>query len=135
MSLHAGYDPQVDIFYLAEKGLSPEVVEICPGVYLDLDFTGALIGVEVWGAARELLGPSIIEPLLNGGEFCQVSLNGSLADLDAQLRPANGGPHKDYLEDWPDHVVEGEEAEQILQTLRSGIAALLQQTKDEATIT
>ena len=62
-----------------------------------------------------------------------VPLNGSLADLDAQLRPAEGSPHMDYLEGWPDHVVEGEEAEKILDTLRRGIAAFLEQVKDGAT--
>ena len=132
MNLRASYDPQVDVFYLAEEGVAPETVEICPCVNLDLDSDGVIIGVEVFRAAEKLLGSAIIEPLLNGGKFCQVNLKGSLADLDARLRPAEGGPHKDYLEDWPEHVVEGEEAEKILETLRSGIASLLEEIKDGA---
>ena len=130
MSLTASYDPQVDILYLAEEGVAPETVEIIPCVNLDLNPAGVLIGVEVFRAAEKLLGEAIIGPLLNGGEFCKVTLKGSLADLDTQLRPSEGSPHKDYLEDWPDHVVEGEEAEKTLETLRHGIAALLKQVKD-----
>ena len=133
MNLKVGYDAKFDILDLSEDGIQIDVVEVCPRVNLGLDSNGTLLGLEIFEAS-ELLGKSIVEPLRNT-DGASIPLNGSLADLDAQLRPANGGPHKDYLEDWPDHVVEGAEAEQILQTLRSGIAALLQQTKDEATIT
>ena len=133
MNLKVGYDAKFDILDLSEDGIQIDVVEVCPRVNLGLDSNGTLLGLEIFEAS-ELLGKSIVEPLRHT-DGASIPLNGSLADLDAQLRPANGGPHKDYLEDWPDHVVEGEEAEQILQTLRSGIAALLQQTKDEATIT
>ena len=129
------YDPQADILYLSEEGVAPETVEIIPCVNLELNPDGVLIGVEIFRAAENLLGEAIIEPLLNGGEFCKVALNGSLADLDAQLRPAEGSPHKDYLEDWPDHVVVGEEAEKILETVRYGIAALLEQVKDGTGVT
>ena len=132
MNLRASYDPQVDVFYLAEEGVAPETVEIYPCVNLELNPAGAIVGVEVFRASEKILGPAIIEPLLNGGKFCKVNLKGSLADLDTQLRPAEGSPHKDYLEDWPEHVVEGEEAEKILETLRRGIAALLEQVKDGA---
>ena len=130
MSLQASYDPQCDIFFLAEEGTAPEVVEIYPCVSLDLNPAGRLIGVEVFRAVEELLGEAIVGPLLKDGEFCQVPLNGSLADLDAQLRPANGTGYLDYMEAWPDLLENDPDAVKTLETLRSGIAALLEQVKD-----
>ena len=102
MSLRASYDPQVDILFLAEEGPAPEVVEIYPCVNLDLNQSGALIGVEVSCAVERLLGSAIVEPMLNGGKFYKVTLKGSLADLDAQLRPSDGTEYLDYMEAWPD---------------------------------
>ena len=127
MNLQVGYDAKFDHLLLWEDGIQIDVVEVCPCVNLGLDSNGTLLGLEVF-KARELLG-STVEPLRHT-DGASIPLKGSLADLDTQLRPAEGSPHKDYLEDWPDHVVEGEEAEKILETLRNGIAALLEQVKD-----
>ena len=133
MSLKVSYDAEHDLFYLSEDSFSAEVVEIYPGVNLDLDFTGRLIGVEVYGPARELLGPAI-EPLLRSDGARRVPLNGSLADLDAQLRPSDGKGYRDYLEVWPDNDLDNAEAVKTLDTLRCGIGAILEQIKDGTAI-
>ena len=132
MSLRASYDPQFDIFYLAEEGLAPEAVEIYPGVSLELNPTGGLIGVEVFEAAEKLLGDAIIGPLLNRGEFCKISLHGNLADLDAQLRLDLTADYLDYMEAWPEYLENDPEAVKTLEILRSGIGAILEQVKDGA---
>ncbi len=133
MSLKVSYAAEHDLFYLSEDSFSAEVVEIYPGVNLDLDSTGRLIGVEVYGPARELLGPAI-EPLLCSGSVSGIRLNGSLSDLDAKLRPADGNGYQDYLEVWPDYTDDDPEAVKILETLRCGIGALLEQIKDGTAI-
>ena len=45
------YDENEDILYLAKEGLEREVVELSPGVNLELDDSGKLIGVEVFKAS------------------------------------------------------------------------------------
>jgi uncharacterized protein YuzE len=46
------YDEEEDILYLAKEGEEAEVVELSPGVNMELDSNGNLIGVEVFGASR-----------------------------------------------------------------------------------
>ena len=46
------YDEEEDILYLAKEGEEREVVEVSPGVNLELDDSGKLIGVEVFKASR-----------------------------------------------------------------------------------
>jgi len=129
MSLKVSYYPELDILYLSDGRPQPDVVEVYPCFNLGLAANGELGGLEIF-KARDLLG-QVVEPLRHT-DGASIPLKGSLADLDAQLRPSEGSPHKDYLEDWPEHVVEGEEAEKILETLRRGIADLLEQVKDGA---
>ena len=133
MSLEATYDCQVDAFNIGHAAIQVDVVEIYPGINFGLDSNYVLVGVEVWAQARQVLGPAIIEPLLNGSEFCTVTLDGSLVDLDARVRPAYGTGYMDYLDVWPDWADDNHpEALRVLETLRSGIAALLEQVKDGA---
>lgn len=40
------YDEEEDILYLAKEGEEREVVEVSPGVNVELDDSGKLIGVE-----------------------------------------------------------------------------------------
>lgn len=127
MNLKVGYDAKFDILDVSEDGVQTDVVEIYPCVNLGLDSDGTLLGLEIF-KARELLGP-VVEPLRHT-DGASIPLKGSLANLDAQLRPSEGSPHMDYLEGWPEHVVEGAEALKILDTLRRGIAALLEEVKD-----
>jgi len=45
------YDEAEDILYLAREGQEKEVVELSPGVSVELDDAGQLIGVEVFKAS------------------------------------------------------------------------------------
>ena len=45
------YDDEEDILFLAKEGEEAEVVEISPGVNMELDSNGNLIGVEVFHAS------------------------------------------------------------------------------------
>ena len=129
MSLKVSYDAKFDLLLLTGDGLWADMIEIYPGVNVDLDSSGALINVEVWGRARDVLGPAV-EPLLSVGSVSKLPLKGSLADLDAQLRPAYGQEYQDYLDVWPDCIDDNHpEARKALEILRSGIAALLEQVK------
>mgnify|MGYP001581143642 CR=1 FL=1 len=46
------YDEEEDILYLAKEGEEAEVVEISPGINMELNGDGKLIGVEVFKASR-----------------------------------------------------------------------------------
>mgnify|MGYP001583154596 FL=1 len=46
------YDDEEDILFLAKEGEEAEVVEISPGVNMELDSNGNLIGVEVFHASK-----------------------------------------------------------------------------------
>ncbi len=45
------YDDEEDILYLAKEGEEAESVELSPGVNMELDSSGKLIGVEVFKAS------------------------------------------------------------------------------------
>jgi len=45
------YDDSEDILYLAKEGEEEETVELAPGVNVELDSSGNLIGVEVFNAS------------------------------------------------------------------------------------
>jgi len=45
------YDEMEDILYLAKEGKEEEVVELSPGVNIELDASGSLIGVELFNAS------------------------------------------------------------------------------------
>ncbi|MBI5695758.1 MAG: DUF2283 domain-containing protein [Nitrospirae bacterium] len=45
------YDEKDDILYLAKEGQEEEVVELSPGVNMELDAEGRLIGVEIFKAS------------------------------------------------------------------------------------
>ena len=48
------YDEEEDILFLAREGQEEEVVELAPGVNIELDKSGNLIGVEVLKASNML---------------------------------------------------------------------------------
>ena len=130
MSLKVSYDAEHDLFNVSENVIQVDIIEVYPGISLGLDSDDTLVGVEVWAQARKLLGTAI-EPLVPVGSVRRLPLKGSLADLDAQLRPDDGQGYRDYLEAWPDCADDNHpEALKTLQTLRAGIAALLEQVKD-----
>ena len=45
------YDEKEDILYLAKKGQEEKVVELAPGVNVEFDTSGKLIGVELFKAS------------------------------------------------------------------------------------
>ena len=45
------YDDSEDILYLAKEGEEEEIIELAPGVNVELDSSGNLIGVEVFNAS------------------------------------------------------------------------------------
>jgi uncharacterized protein YuzE len=59
MKIH--YDPETDVLYIAKEGEENETVEIHPGISLELDGKGELIGIEILNASRML--KDVIKPL------------------------------------------------------------------------
>jgi len=55
------YDEEEDILYIAKEGKEEEVVELSPGVNVELDSSGKLIGIELFNASAIL--KDVIEPL------------------------------------------------------------------------
>ena len=56
------YDEAADVLYIvSEKGKEEEFIEISPGINVELDKDGDVIGVEILNASK-LLG-SVAEPL------------------------------------------------------------------------
>jgi hypothetical protein len=47
MTLKVHYDSEFDVLYLAREGQEEQVVEVSPGLNLELDAAGDLIGVEI----------------------------------------------------------------------------------------
>ena len=56
------YDSQADVLYIAaKKGAEEEFVEIAPGINVELDDKGRVIGIEILNASKCL--KSIAKPL------------------------------------------------------------------------
>ncbi len=55
------YDDKEDILYLAKEGKEEEVVELSPGVNVELDGSGELIGIELFNASSLL--KDVIKPI------------------------------------------------------------------------
>jgi uncharacterized protein YuzE len=55
------YDEKEDILYLAKEGQEEEVLELAPGVNMELDASGKLIGVEVFNASSVF--KDVIKPM------------------------------------------------------------------------
>ncbi len=59
MKVH--YDSEADILYLAKEGVEEEVIELHPGINLEIDKDGQLIGIELINASK--LFRDVIKPL------------------------------------------------------------------------
>ncbi len=71
MSFKVHYDSQVDVLYLAREGEEQEVVEVYPGLNLEVDADGELIGVEILQASlllKEVIGP-LMQKATTGQEY------------------------------------------------------------------
>jgi len=55
------YDDELDILYIAKEGQEEEVIEIHPGINLEMDKYGQLIGIELLNASRLL--KDVLKPL------------------------------------------------------------------------
>lgn len=55
------YDDEEDILYLAKEGQEEEVIELAPGISVELDSGGKLIGVEFLNASAVL--KDVIKPM------------------------------------------------------------------------
>jgi uncharacterized protein YuzE len=56
------YDPSTDVLYLVtQEGVEAEFREVIPGVNVEMDEEGQVIGVEILGASRILR--NVLEPL------------------------------------------------------------------------
>lgn len=61
MSFKVLYDQAQDILYLAREGEEAEAVEVAPGVTLEFDGEGGLLGVEIFRASQVLR--DVLKPL------------------------------------------------------------------------
>jgi len=61
MSFKVLYDQAQDILYLAREGEEAEAVEVAPGVTLEFDAGGDLLGVEIFRASQVLR--DVLKPL------------------------------------------------------------------------
>ncbi len=58
----ANYDHQSDVLYLGvKKGEEEEFVEVAPGINVELDPKGQVIGIEILNASKVL--KSVIKPM------------------------------------------------------------------------
>lgn len=55
------YDEKENILYIAKEGREEEVVELAPGINVELDDSGELIGVELFNASNLL--KDVIKPM------------------------------------------------------------------------
>jgi uncharacterized protein YuzE len=55
------YDEEQDILYLGREGLEEEAVELAPGVHVELNKSGEVIGLEVFNAASRFR--HVIKPM------------------------------------------------------------------------
>jgi len=55
------YDQKEDVLYLGKKGQEEEIVELAPGISVELDGSGELIGVELFNASTLL--KDVIKPM------------------------------------------------------------------------
>ena len=65
------YDPKSDVLYIGvKKGVEEEFVEISPGINIQLDSNGQVIGIEILNASRVFkpivrpLQKQILEPVV-----------------------------------------------------------------------
>lgn len=61
MSLKVHYDQEIDVLYIGREGEEEEAEEIYPGITLEKDKDGRLIGIELLNASQLLKG--VLQPL------------------------------------------------------------------------
>lgn len=54
MKLNVHYDKKMDVLYLSREGEEEAVEEIYPGINLELDKEGTIVGIEILNASKLL---------------------------------------------------------------------------------
>jgi uncharacterized protein YuzE len=62
------YDEREDILYLGKEGKEEEVVEVAPGLNIEMDSSGRVIGIELLRASSLL--KDVIKPITRKAEAC-----------------------------------------------------------------
>lgn len=99
MNLKLRYDAEFDLLHWGQAGIEDTAVEVYPGVTLELDAAGALIGVEVFNAGQ-LLGPDF-RPLLQAAAQGSLALPDDPVALMPLLHPDGSGGYREYLDQPP----------------------------------
>ena len=121
MNLKLRYDAEFDLLHWGQEGIEDAAVEIYPGVTLELDAAGAVIGVEVFKAGQ-LLGPDF-QPLLQAAAQASLALPDDPATLVALLQPDGQGGYREYLDQPPADPMPLHQLRQALEPLRQKFPA------------
>ena len=121
MNLKLRYDAEFDLLHWGQAGIEDAAVEVYPGVTLELDAAGAVIGVEVFKAGQ-LLGPDF-QPLLQAAAQASLALPDDPAALAALLQPDELGGYREYLDCPPADPMALHQLRQALEPLRQKFPA------------
>ena len=121
MNLKLRYDAEFDLLHWGQAGIEDAAVEVYPGVTLELDAAGAIIGVEVFNAGQ-LLGPDF-QPLLQAAAQGSLSLPDYPAALTPLLHPDGSGGYREYLDQAPADPAILRQLRQALESLRQKFPA------------
>ena len=121
MNLKLRYDAEFDLLHWGRAGIEDAAVEIYPGVTLELDAAGALIGVEIFNAGQ-LLGPDF-QPLLQAAARNSLALPDDTAALTPLLHPDGSGGYREYLDQTPADPAVLRQLRQAMESLRQKFPA------------
>lgn len=121
MNLKLRYDAEFDLLHWGQAGIEDAAVEVYPGVTLELDAAGAVIGVEVFKAGQ-LLGPDF-QPLLQAAAQDSLALPAYPAALAALLQSDGRGGYREYLDQPPADPMALHQLRQALEPLRKKFPA------------
>ncbi len=121
MNLKLRYDAEFDLLHWGREGIEDAAVEVYPGVTLELDAAGVIIGVEVFKAGQ-LLGPDF-QPLLQAAAQASLALPADPAALASLLQSDGQGGYREYLDCPPAASMTLPQLRQALESLRQKFPA------------
>ena len=121
MNLKLRYDAEFDLLHWGRSGIEDTAVEVYPGVTLELDAAGALIGVEVFNAGQ-LLAPDF-QPLLQAAARGSLALPNDPTALMPLLQTDGSGGYREYLDQMPADPAILRQLRQALESLRQKFPA------------